>query len=399
MGEKKYQVLFYGEILPGADIASVKKNLADIFNVDKNKIEGLFSGGKKVVKKDASRAVCEKTKEIFETAGAVVSVVPQPARPEPAAVPEELEPEREAEINEISASVDQYPSGKINKTALLLLTFSLGAFGTHKFYLARYVQGFLYMLFSWTLIPFIASLFDALVYVFTSEEKLNARYKTGSIPLMIIMAVCGPFLFIIAMVVMLAMAFPLLLVAGQGEEILLPILERMTRQSVISVQTGSTGTPPPPSAPRTKPLKRIPPAGGAPAAAPGGTCSGKIKGRNFSVDQAFIQGDVLHLGQGNDVVADQEVVVFLFLDDTRIADRRIHVSPDDRAFNNPHIHLKWKNGDNDQTQSSVAMNGYDLDLEFGPVNGGTVPGKIDLYIPGQPETRLTGTFTADIAGR
>ena len=397
MADKKYQVLFYGEISSGMDIASVKKNLADIFNVDKDKIEGLFSGGKKVVKKDASREVCEKTKQIFESAGAVVSVVPQPTRAEPVPPPDDFEPARPAGINETPARVDKNAAGKVNKSALLLLTLSLGAFGTHKFYLGRYIQGFLYMLFSWTFIPFILSILDALIYVFISEEKLNARYKAGSIPLMIIMAVCGPFIFIIALAIMLAIAFPLLLVAGPGDEIILPFLKMISEQSVVSVQSGSALSPPRPAVSRTRKLKPVNPAGKTSPAASRGNCSGKIRGRDFSVDQAFIQGDVLHLGQGNGVFADQEVVVFMFLGDKDIANRRIHVSEDDKAFNNPHIHLKWKNGDNGQPQSTVAIKGYDLDLDFGQVSDGVVPGKIDLYIPGQPETRLAGAFTAEIA--
>lgn len=406
MSDKKYQVLFYGEILPGADIASVKKNLADIFNVDISKVEELFSGGKKIVKKDASREVCEKTKNIFMTAGAVVSVVPQPTRSEPLPPPGDFDPVKEA------VPVDNYPpsavpgplsspeikiaDGKVNKTTLLLLTFSLGAFGTHKFYLARYVQGFLYMLFSWTFIPFLLSVFDFLIYTFTSEEQLTARYKTGSTPLTVIMAVCGPFIFIIAMVIMLAMAFPLLLVAGQGDGVILPVLKMISEQSAVSVQYGSSLASPGPTASRTRKIKPINPVGEDSPAAAVGTCSGQIKGRIFSVDQSYLQDDALHLVQGNGIEADQEVIVFLFLDDKDIANRHIHVSGNDRAFKNPHIHLKWKTGENKQ-QSSVAMKGYDLDLEFGQVRGGSVPGKISLYIPGKPETRLKGTFTAEVA--
>ena len=65
---------------------------------------------------------------------------------------------------------------KVKKSDLLLLTFFLGGFGAHKFYLKKNVQGIIYLLFFWTFIPVIIAAIEFFVYIFTSEEVLNAKY-------------------------------------------------------------------------------------------------------------------------------------------------------------------------------------------------------------------------------
>ncbi|HXJ51239.1 MAG TPA: pilin [Burkholderiales bacterium] len=68
----------------------------------------------------------------------------------------------------------------VSKTALLLLTFLLGGIGAHKFYLGKYWQGALYLLFFWTYIPGVAALVEFIIYAFTSEERLNEKYSAAS---------------------------------------------------------------------------------------------------------------------------------------------------------------------------------------------------------------------------
>jgi TM2 domain-containing membrane protein YozV/type II secretory pathway pseudopilin PulG len=68
----------------------------------------------------------------------------------------------------------------VSKAALLLLTFFLGGIGAHKFYLGKYWQGALYLIFFWTYIPGIAALVEFIIYAFTSEERLNEKYSAAS---------------------------------------------------------------------------------------------------------------------------------------------------------------------------------------------------------------------------
>jgi len=80
----------------------------------------------------------------------------------------------------------------VSKTALLLLTFFLGGIGGHKFYLGKYWQGALYLLFFWTYIPGLAALVEFIVYAFTSEERLNEKYTAargaGSVVVIVVVA-------------------------------------------------------------------------------------------------------------------------------------------------------------------------------------------------------------------
>lgn len=401
MTEKLYQVLFYGEILPKANMESVKNNLATVFNVDRKKIDALFSGGKKIVKKDASRDVCEKTKAVFAAAGAVVSVVPQgtPAAPPP--VPDDIKPP----VSATDSAPAPAPApgivsrgetaGSVNKAVLLLLTFFLGAFGIHKFYLARYFQGFVYLLFSWTLIPFLVSLIEFLVYAGTGETELNRKYTTGSTPLLIIMAVCGPFVFLAALFIFMAIALPLLIVTSQGQAVL-PIIKMVAGNSAAVRSPGNMTLAPRQAAARAINRKTIPHPEGNGLSEAVGNVSGVINGHVFSIDHVFIHNGILHFEQGTGFLSDQEMVIFMFLEDENISNHRIHISADDDSFNHPHIHLKWKPGDADGTRTRVAMKEYDLELTFGQVNGKTVPGKINLNIPGDRPTRLTGTFIAEV---
>jgi len=65
----------------------------------------------------------------------------------------------------------------VNKVALLLLTFFLGGVGGHKFYLRRYLQGVLYLLFCWTAIPSLIAFVEFILYACKSEADLQQAYS------------------------------------------------------------------------------------------------------------------------------------------------------------------------------------------------------------------------------
>ena len=64
-----------------------------------------------------------------------------------------------------------------NKTAAILICFFGGALGIHKFYLGNNLQGILYLIFSWTLIPSLISFFDFLGLCFMSDREFDARFN------------------------------------------------------------------------------------------------------------------------------------------------------------------------------------------------------------------------------
>ena len=70
MSEARFNVVFAGEIVAGADPAKVRENLAAAFRMDMAKVEALFSGKRVVVKKDADQATAMKFRAVMKQAGA-----------------------------------------------------------------------------------------------------------------------------------------------------------------------------------------------------------------------------------------------------------------------------------------------------------------------------------------
>lgn len=96
MTDARFNLVFSGEIVPGADVGAVKQNLARLFKLDAAKVEGLFSGKPVVLKKDADQATAMKFRAALKQAGAQCKMEPvnspqtqdaqavQPDSPEPA---------------------------------------------------------------------------------------------------------------------------------------------------------------------------------------------------------------------------------------------------------------------------------------------------------------------------
>ena len=57
-----------------------------------------------------------------------------------------------------------------------LLAFFLGGLGVHKFYLNKNGKGFLYLIFCWTYIPAIISLFEGIGYLMQSDADFQAKH-------------------------------------------------------------------------------------------------------------------------------------------------------------------------------------------------------------------------------
>jgi thiol-disulfide isomerase/thioredoxin len=76
MTAQRYRVLFEGQIIPGHDVQTVKKNLAVIFRLGHEKMERFFSGRRFVIKKDLDQQSAQKYEEAFRRAGATCIVEP-----------------------------------------------------------------------------------------------------------------------------------------------------------------------------------------------------------------------------------------------------------------------------------------------------------------------------------
>ena len=81
----------------------------------------------------------------------------------------------------------------ISKVALVLITFFLGGIGAHKFYTKKYLLGILYLLFFWTGIPGLIAFIEFIIYLCTSEERLQEKYESagGGVVVGVIACVLG----------------------------------------------------------------------------------------------------------------------------------------------------------------------------------------------------------------
>ena len=210
MSDKKYRVIFKGDVAAGVQVDEVKQKLAASFKTDIAKIDKLFSGKRKIIKKGSDLETCEKARKAFERAGAICFIEPE-QEPEPDTIeskPPEISEVKPPPLPPEGSVVVRQEQG-VNKVALVLLTFFLGGIGVHKFYLGKYVQGVIYFLFSWTLIPSIVAFIEFIIYACTSDERLQEKYTVKGPVAVIIIAVCAGFFVMIAIIgILAAIAIP-----------------------------------------------------------------------------------------------------------------------------------------------------------------------------------------------
>jgi hypothetical protein len=65
--------------------------------------------------------------------------------------------------------------GVKSRVAAGVLGIVLGGIGAHKFYMGKVGQGFLYLIFFWTLIPGIVGLIEGILYLTQSDEVFSQK--------------------------------------------------------------------------------------------------------------------------------------------------------------------------------------------------------------------------------
>lgn len=76
----RYEIAFSGHTVPGAQLETVKANLAKLFQADAQRIALLFSGRRMVIKNNLDAESAEKYRSVLERAGAIVEVVDMDAQ-------------------------------------------------------------------------------------------------------------------------------------------------------------------------------------------------------------------------------------------------------------------------------------------------------------------------------
>lgn len=69
MTTETFAVVFAGELSPGADLASAKQKLANLFKADLARIEPLFNGKQHTLKKNLSQIEAQRYKQVLQDAG------------------------------------------------------------------------------------------------------------------------------------------------------------------------------------------------------------------------------------------------------------------------------------------------------------------------------------------
>jgi hypothetical protein len=79
---KLYEIVFTGQLVPGAQLDRVQMNMAKLFQADAQRIALLFSGRRLVLKNNLDQAAADKYRSTLERAGALVEVVEMPVHVE-----------------------------------------------------------------------------------------------------------------------------------------------------------------------------------------------------------------------------------------------------------------------------------------------------------------------------
>jgi len=125
---------------------------------------------------------------------------------------------------------------------------------------------------------------------------------------------------------------------------------------------------------------------------------GMIVGVPFDYYRAKINptAGTLSIEEGEEVVADQSVTLFLFPKPGEgLTNRTWKITSSSPMAGRPHVHLRWLKED-DSKGSTALTSGYTLDLTTGDLTNGFIPGKITLKAGGKFPVELSGEFNAKV---
>lgn len=122
------------------------------------------------------------------------------------------------------------------------------------------------------------------------------------------------------------------------------------------------------------------------------TAHGRTHGQPFELRRAEIQNDILTL-HGDD---GRTFFVFLFLGEGETAaGNRYRFAP--AEIGDPHVHMHYRSEDG--IEIDTFMEQYSMELEFGLLVDGRLPGRIDLRLPDDAGSFVAGRFEALVPGQ
>lgn len=142
---------------------------------------------------------------------------------------------------------------------------------------------------------------------------------------------------------------------------------------------------------------------GSPELSTSGTTlvAGKLHGKPFRPDEAELENRQLTIRQGKSRSSGMNITISLFdIEKGEIPEGRSYsVLTDQRRDGSPIISIDWLKDGSETTSTEFVSAGYRLKLSFGKEKTkGSLPGEIEFSIPGKPETRVAGSFVAQVKG-
>ena len=127
----------------------------------------------------------------------------------------------------------------------------------------------------------------------------------------------------------------------------------------------------------------------AAATIPDLTVAGRIHGQDFICNRVILQGGALTLHGAGDLGA---TINFGGVLPGALAGQSINIATN--AETAAHVILRWK--EDGLSLRENFTNGYALRIEFGPLAGNRMPGKVYLCTPDAGESYIAGSFDAEI---
>jgi DNA-directed RNA polymerase subunit RPC12/RpoP len=119
---------------------------------------------------------------------------------------------------------------------------------------------------------------------------------------------------------------------------------------------------------------------------------GSVHRRAFTLNRATITGSNLTLRVGRDGPVELGLNIYFFnRQPEELSGKTAEVKPTDATA--PRVVLHWKEADR---VSETFRGGYAMKVEFGPVAGNALPGKIFICLPDESKSWVAGTFRAEI---
>ncbi|HZF00873.1 MAG TPA: hypothetical protein VE344_03155 [Methylomirabilota bacterium] len=126
---------------------------------------------------------------------------------------------------------------------------------------------------------------------------------------------------------------------------------------------------------------------------PDSTAAGRIHGKDFIVERAFLQNGTLTLREGRSGPADFGLQInFGGAQPEALAEKSINVTTN--ALMAAHVTLRWKDAELDARQGFDGA--YAMRLQFGTLANNRMPGKIYFCAPDEMKSYVAGTFNVEI---